>query len=320
VEELPMKVNVSLLVGACLLSLVSAPQAQTANDAINKSLDLFRKMAQPQQKPAMPGGSKESSQTTSESSQGSESSEQAQQRTAVDPDIVGLRLGMAGKDADDELKRRYANTKQAVFKVDVQGPPKVNYVAAFGAIRGTPPDSEYVGVYLAPPPNDRSVLGIYRQLLYPAAKAPNRAELVQALESKYGRPGSRVESGGATTYLWHFDRPAGGKCAGGSRPGLVLHTLVGLPRYAAVQDFDGGASYWSSLVRFGQPIEQCGRVLEAIVGTDQSKQLVTGLTLFLSDGTTVAKAYSATKAWSAGAQSAAQQERVNASKGKSPSL
>jgi hypothetical protein len=192
-----MRVNVSLLVGACLLSLVSAPQAQTTNDSVTKSLDAMRKMLQQGQSANAPQKAGEPAAAGSRADQVDCASAAPARHSEANPDITGLRLGMTAKETGDELVKRFGSTHMVVRKANLGVAGTSDFVTAAGPERRTANnDREFIGAQFAAPPSPRQAVMIARTVAFPPGKAPNFDEVRRSLEEKYGRP---THSSGTTS-------------------------------------------------------------------------------------------------------------------------
>jgi hypothetical protein len=127
--------------------------------------------------------------------------------SAINVDIVGIRLGMS----QDEVKRalqahspgmRVDETRGIVN--NVAATDYLSWIIARGSQRGSDGSGDAIGVHFPPPPNAHRAIFVERFTGFPANQYPLFETLKQALVKKYGPPSFASEG----TMLWTFN--AGG--------------------------------------------------------------------------------------------------------------
>jgi hypothetical protein len=124
--------------------------------------------------------------------------------SAINVDIVGIRLGMS----QDEVKRalqahspgmRVDETRGIVN--NVAATDYLSWIIARGSQRGSDGSGDAIGVHFPPPPNAHRAIFVERFTGFPANQYPLFETLKQALVKKYGPPSFASEG----VMLWTFN-------------------------------------------------------------------------------------------------------------------
>lgn len=164
------------------------------------------------------------------------------------PDVVGIRPGMAAQDAYNALRARANGSKVGIGQSTIQGiqQPVVTVMAL--QVMGSSPREE-ITVYLTFPPQKQVVWNVVRTLSFEAGKEPLRASILDGLRQKYG------PETGATTAGMYWTFTEDGQRANATQ---VMQDGCGNRAYISqVQDFQNPSP--TSGYAYMDPVPKCDK-------------------------------------------------------------
>jgi hypothetical protein len=229
--------------------------AQSTNEAVNRGLDLLKRLNQPatsppvkaEPRPSEPSGQggvgpaerEAKGQEVAASGKGSSldldgttSPPAATARPAIDIDVVGLKVGMTKQQASDAMAKRYPSATRKMIPVRWTEPVAMQFHAGLVAVDAKVVQSdrlvggESVEAFLAPPPSESVVVALKRSVYFPPGSEANKDEWAKSLVGKYGQPTVKFDVRAQATdsladamrLVWLFDKAKPGDPKASSGP------------------------------------------------------------------------------------------------------